>query len=47
MPHNPKIIRLPRPQVPPVTAPWGSEEWKEQVATRALVAGPFARLEVQ
>ncbi len=36
------IIKIDRPKAPPVTSPFGSEEWMEQVATLALVQGPFA-----
>ena len=42
MPHSPKIRKLNAIKAPPVTAPYGSEEWMEQIATRALVEGPFA-----
>ncbi len=43
MPHHPKnIIKLDRPKAPPVTSPFGSEAWMEEIATRALVEGPFA-----
>jgi hypothetical protein len=43
MPQDPtKIVKLNRLKAPPVTSPFGSEEWKEEIATRALVEGPFA-----
>ena len=43
MPQNPtKIVKLNRLKAPPVTSPFGSEEWMEETATRALVEGPFA-----
>ena len=41
-PPTTNIIKLDRLKAPPVTSPFGSEEWMEQVATRALVEGPFA-----
>ncbi len=41
-PPTTNIIKLDRPKAPPVTSPFGSAEWMEEVATRALVEGPFA-----
>jgi len=43
MPPLPKnVIKLDRMKAPPVTSPFGSAEWMEETATRALVEGPFA-----
>ncbi len=43
MPPLPKnVTKLDRIKAPPVTSPFGSAEWMEEIATRALVDGPFA-----